>query len=88
MLLPDLVEFYQWLHTALAHLVTYERATSLTIGRVVELARRRYSHEMGEHIQAVYLRLKGECISEGGGVDMLKVASKQNKTPFPRKKDV
>jgi len=58
MLLPDLVEFYQWLHMALAHMVTYERATSLPIGRVVDLAVRRYSQEMGEYIRALYTRVK------------------------------
>lgn len=59
LLLPDLVEFYQWLHTALAHIVTYERATTLPIGRVVHLAAVRYPREMGDHLVALYERLKG-----------------------------
>ena len=33
-LLPDLVEFYQWLHMDLAHLLTYDHASSITIGQV------------------------------------------------------
>ena len=59
LLLPDLVEFYQWLHTALAHTVTYERATTLPIGRVINLAAMRYPREMGDHLVALYERLKG-----------------------------
>ena len=97
LLLPDLVEFYWWLHTAhgepaqllcqlyysyynstwrnwlakmciflpnmhikLAHLMTYEQATTLPIGRVVELVVQRYSKEEGEHLQALYNRVKGQ----------------------------
>ena len=90
-LLPDLVEFYQWLHTALgesaisspyssvdvsaiagkatpppnirslAHLVTYEQATTLRIDRVVQLAARMYDKEMEEQLKALYHRVKGQC---------------------------
>ena len=59
LLLPDLVEFYQWLHTALAHIVTYEQATTLPIGRVVNLAAKHYPRKMGDHLVALYERLKG-----------------------------
>ena len=46
-------------HT-LAYVVTYEQATTLPIGRVVELAVQRYSKEEGEHLQALYYRVKGQ----------------------------
>ena len=45
-------------HT-LAHQVTKKRARTLTIGRVVELAVQRYSSEEGQHLQALYSRVKG-----------------------------
>ena len=89
LLLPDLVEFYRWLHTELcmyfsfinlvyitgcvqcfkdlgidrylfytAHLITYERTTTVTILRVVQLAAKRYGSPMGEYIMALYERVK------------------------------
>ena len=45
---------------SLAHLVTYERATNLSIGRVVELAAQRYDKEMRDHLKALYGRVKGQ----------------------------
>ena len=42
------------------HLVTKERAASLPIGRVVELAVQRYSKKEGEHLKALYSRVKGQ----------------------------
>ena len=60
-LLPDLVEFYQWLHTHLAHQVTHHRAcNTFTIGQVVALASRRMPHNMADQIQQLYQRVKGE----------------------------
>ena len=59
MLLPDLIKFYQWLHTDLAHLVTRHRAHSvLTIGRVVALASQRMPNGMAT--QELYQRVKGD----------------------------
>lgn len=46
----------------LAHLVTKERATTLPIGRVVELAVRRYSKEEGKHLRALYNRVKSQWL--------------------------
>ena len=42
-----------------AHQVTKEHAQTLLIGRVVELAVQRYSKEEGQHLQALYSRVKG-----------------------------
>lgn len=41
-----------------AHLVTYEKATTLPIRRVVELATKRYNRDMGEHLVRLYEFLK------------------------------
>ena len=58
-LLPDLVEFYMWLHTQLAYIVSYDMATELKIGQVVDRAVERYSKDFGKHIQGLYERVKG-----------------------------
>ena len=58
LLLPDIVELYQWLHTNLSHLITLERASSLTIGRVIDLARLNYSRDYAKHISDLYERVK------------------------------
>ena len=58
-LLPDLVEFYLWLHTQLAYIVSYDKATELKIGQVVERAVERYSKDFGTHIKELYKRVKG-----------------------------
>lgn len=38
-LLPELVELYRWLHLNVAHMATYNRAASITIGEVNHLGR-------------------------------------------------
>ena len=58
-LLPDLMEFYRWLHTQLAYIVSYDMATELKIGQVVERAVERYSKDFGKHVQDLYERVKG-----------------------------
>ena len=58
-LLPDLVEFYLWLHTQLAYIVSYDKATELKIGQVVERAVERYSKDFGTYIKELYERVKG-----------------------------
>lgn len=62
-LLPDLVEFYQWLHTDLAHVVSYEMACKVKIKNIIDRAVRKYSSDMGEHLFQLFTRVKGEqCI--------------------------
>ena len=53
-LLPDLVEFYQWIHTHLSHLVTYERAQEITIGDVIKLSAKRYPPKLHERLTSLY----------------------------------
>jgi len=36
-LLPGIVELYQWLHTELAYAVSYEEATTITLGRLAKV---------------------------------------------------
>lgn len=59
-LLPDLVELYQWLHITLAHVVSYEKACKVTIKNVIDRAVRKYSPDMGEHLNQLFIRVKGE----------------------------
>ena len=58
-LLPDLVELYQWLHTDLAHLVSYNKACTVTIRKVINRAMRKYSRDRGQHLEQLFLRVKG-----------------------------
>ena len=60
-LLPDLVEMYQWLHKDIAHLLTYEEASSITIGQVVSFARKKLNKQDGEHIWNLYQKVKSAC---------------------------
>ena len=59
-LLPDLVEFYLWLHTQLAYVVSYDIANKLKIGQVIERAVERYSNEFGKHVKDLYERVKSK----------------------------
>ena len=51
-------------NNTLAHQVTKECAKTVTIGRVVELAVQKYSKEEGQHLQALYNRVKGEVTAQ------------------------
>ena len=58
-LLPDLVEFYLWLHSQLAYIVSYDKAAKLKIGTVVKQAVKRYSKDVRTHVEELYERVKG-----------------------------
>ena len=55
-LLPELVELYQWLHHDIAHMLTREQASSITIGQVIEFAKKR--NDLGNHIRKLYNSIK------------------------------
>lgn len=57
-LLPDLVEFYQWIHTELSHLVTYQKAEQISIGTIIKNSARRYSQKYSEHLTELFKRVK------------------------------
>ena len=59
-LLPDLVEFYQWIHTELSYLVTYQRAEQISIGELIDLSSRRYSQDYFEHLTGLFKRIKSK----------------------------
>lgn len=59
LLLPDLVEFYVWLHQQLSHLVTMKQACELSIGDVVERLANRYSRNYAAYIQRLFARVQG-----------------------------
>ena len=63
-LLPDLVEFYQWIHTHMSHLVTYEKAKEMNIGKVISLSAKRYSQEVGDKLKSLFDRI----ISKNNGL--------------------
>lgn len=53
-LLPELLEFYKWIHTHLSHLVTYEKAQKITIGNVIDLTAKRYSQKLHDHLANLF----------------------------------
>ena len=55
-LLPGIVELYQWLHTELAYAVTYEEATTITLGRLAKVLAKHSS--TGWDRKAHYEKLK------------------------------
>lgn len=57
-LFPSLLELYQWLHTDIAHLITREQASSMTIGRVISLAKGNLEKQSGEHVLKLYEKVK------------------------------
>jgi hypothetical protein len=57
-LLPDLLEFYQWLHSELAHVISYQRACEVTIGYIIERVTRKYSTDMKNHWKQLFSRVK------------------------------
>lgn len=57
-LLPDLVELYTWLHKNLAHILTFERASTIAIGRVISLVEEKKGKELGKHMRSLYERVK------------------------------
>ena len=61
-LLPDLVEFYQWIHTHLSHLLTYERAQKITIGDVIKLSAKRYPPKLHEHLTSLYQNFSSKLL--------------------------
>ena len=58
-LLPNLVEFYQWLHQELAYVITRKDAESIPISRAVKVLAKSYSVDEGERLLQLYKRLKG-----------------------------
>ncbi|CAB9513447.1 protein ligase RNF213 [Seminavis robusta] len=58
-ILPDLIEFYLWLHSHFAHLITKEEALSNTIGSILDKARvhKRFDRIHASHILALFERL-------------------------------
>lgn len=58
-LLPNLVEFYQWLHQEMAHVITRKDAESIPVSRAVRVLAKSYSPDEGERLQQLYKNLKG-----------------------------
>ncbi len=57
--LPDLVEFYQWLHTDVAYTVSRRNAANITVEETVMKVANFYGDERGDHIVNLFERVKG-----------------------------
>lgn len=64
LLLPDLVEFYVWLHQQLSHLMTMNQALELSVGDVVERLANRYSKGYADYIRRLFSRVQGCSFNE------------------------
>ena len=58
-LLPDLIEFYQWIHTELAYLVTRNYARKNGFEEVITKANQKFE---GRDLFQLYERVKGVCL--------------------------
>lgn len=57
-LLLDLVELYQWLHTDIAHLLTRNEASTISIGEVITRVEKNLKGDSGQAIRDRYERVK------------------------------
>ena len=58
-LLPNLVEFYQWLHQELSHVVTRNDAETIPLSRAVRVLAKSYSPEEGDRLHTLFKKMKG-----------------------------
>ena len=61
-LLPSLIEFYQWIHTDLSYVITKKQAIEMTVYDAVDLAAGKYSKELKKHYTKLFERVTGRCI--------------------------
>ena len=81
-LLPDMIEFYCWLHSNLAHTISINMASKYKISNVIRKARNRSSKEFSKHLSDLYHKVKenynryieliGGFLSPGSGDNRLK----------------
>jgi hypothetical protein len=55
-LLPDLIQFYQWLHRDLSNLITVEEARTKTLYHIVDEFSSRYSDQFA---MSLYIKVRG-----------------------------
>lgn len=58
-LLPSLIEFYQWLITDLSHVLTKEDAEKMSISEAVSMAAEKYSSDIEAHYIKLYEDVQG-----------------------------
>ena len=58
-LLPSLIELYQWIHTDLAHVITREKASSISCSKAVEEAASNYPEDIEKHYNKLYEKVQG-----------------------------
>lgn len=61
-LLPSLIQFYQWIITDLSHVLTKEDTTKMSIYDAVNMAAERYSKELETHYTKLYEFVEGTDI--------------------------
>ncbi len=58
-LLPKLVTFYRWLHRELAHRLTKEAATKLTLRRFCSRVRSQFPRDKAKQFESLYSEIGG-----------------------------
>ena len=58
-LLPSLIEFYQWIITDLSHVITKKQASEMSLHDAVDLATEKYSEELEQHYTKLFESVTG-----------------------------
>ena len=58
-LLPSLIEFYQWIHTDFAHVITRKNAASTICSDAIEEAASKYPEHIEQHYKRLYEKVQG-----------------------------
>ena len=58
-LLPTLIEFYQWIITDLSHVITKKQASEMSLHDAVDLATKKYSKELEKHYTKLFEDVTG-----------------------------
>ena len=61
-LLPSLIEFYQWIITDLSHVITKKKASEMSLHDAVDLATKKYSEELEQHYTKLFENVTGIII--------------------------
>ena len=62
-LLPELVQFYSWLHNELSHTVTLDWAKTVTIGGILETYLKRRNPEDKKSVLGLFKTVSSKCSS-------------------------
>ena len=85
-ILPDLIEFYQWVHSNLGHLLTRKRALECSVGEIINMRTlsRRFDPAHSRHVVLLWDRVMtgyNDFIESQGGHLRAGACGRENTTP-------